>query len=238
LVGIVVEGESWGWVGVHLEPDNPTELSRHQAQKELADAYESVIDNLWPYDDLAPWPLCPKHGDHPLQPRLVRDVASWACRQDDATGLARRVAQQAVTRRTRSRGHGPEVWTDEGPGTPTSLHLSIQSRPPPLGRTCHPVHPACCRPGVRGGFAPSHQSQKPYALSPEHGFCVGVAESSGGTRRLPRKNPRFGFFRRRSKGIVSQHVRPYPARTGRPARCCSPESSAEESAGCCGPSMA
>jgi hypothetical protein len=87
-VGIVVDGESWGWVGVNLEPDNPTELSAHQAQKELADAYQSVIDNVWPDDDLAPWPLCPKHADHPLQPRLVRDVASRACRQDEAMSVA------------------------------------------------------------------------------------------------------------------------------------------------------
>ena len=83
-VEVVVGGKSWGRVGVNLEPDNPTGLSGRQAQKELADTYRSVVDNIWPDDDLAPWPLCPKHGDRPLRPRLVRGVASWACRQDEA----------------------------------------------------------------------------------------------------------------------------------------------------------
>jgi hypothetical protein len=86
-VGVAVAGESWGWVGVSFDPDDPTELSQHQAQKELARAYESVIDNIWPDEDTDPWPRCPKHRDHPLQPRLVRDVASWVCLQDDTTAV-------------------------------------------------------------------------------------------------------------------------------------------------------
>jgi hypothetical protein len=86
-LGVTVEGQSWGSVGVRFEPDDPTELSAHKAQQELTLAYQSVIDNVWPYDDTDPWPLCPKHGDHPLQPRLLSDVGSWVCRLDDSVAV-------------------------------------------------------------------------------------------------------------------------------------------------------
>ena len=41
-----------------------------------------VADNLWPDEDMEPWPLCPMHADHPLSPRIGRRRAAWVCWRD------------------------------------------------------------------------------------------------------------------------------------------------------------
>lgn len=79
------DGVYWGHVttSFHDEDDlSPTELERL-----LADVTVDVADNLWPDDSTDSWPVCPRHGDHPLQVRFVDGLAEWVCLQDRSVAI-------------------------------------------------------------------------------------------------------------------------------------------------------
>ena len=78
-----VEVRTTEWSGVAGRAiDSDEELSESDVEKATASAMEDVADNLWP-ESKVPWPLCPLHRDHPLQPRLVRGRACWTCLRSD-----------------------------------------------------------------------------------------------------------------------------------------------------------
>jgi len=58
--------------------------SERDVERLLAHVAEQVGDNLWPDELTDPWPLCPVHGDHPLQPGIVSNRAVWQCLRDEA----------------------------------------------------------------------------------------------------------------------------------------------------------
>lgn len=64
------------------------ELQVSAVELALVSIAEDLADNLWPDELTDPWPPCPRHGMHPLQPRLVRGRASWACLRDDRVAVA------------------------------------------------------------------------------------------------------------------------------------------------------
>lgn len=76
--GLVLWGETGTWA------DDEDDLSPGEAERLLVDVTSSVADNLWPDELTDPWPLCPCHGDHPLQPQLAGARASWLCRRGDS----------------------------------------------------------------------------------------------------------------------------------------------------------
>ena len=78
-------GSCWGAVGTWVDPDD--DLAAGDIEELLVGIAEDVADNLWPGELTDPWPPCPEHGDHPLQPRLVRGRAAWACRRDDRVAI-------------------------------------------------------------------------------------------------------------------------------------------------------
>ncbi len=47
----------------------------------------NIAYNLWPDEWTDPWPACPAHGDHPLEPELWRGQAAWVCLHDKRVGL-------------------------------------------------------------------------------------------------------------------------------------------------------
>lgn len=76
---------SWGTVGTWVDlSDN---LADPELEGLLVSVAEDIADNLWPDELIEPWPLCPQHNDHPLQPGVVRGTAAWACRQDDRVAI-------------------------------------------------------------------------------------------------------------------------------------------------------
>jgi hypothetical protein len=79
VVSLVVAGIRGGGVGLGITNDDPAEMTHLQAQKALADSYHSIVDNAWPDELTDPWPMCPVHNDHPLQPGLHNTTASWTC---------------------------------------------------------------------------------------------------------------------------------------------------------------
>lgn len=62
----------------------PSEKDRQKAILRIA---ENIADNLWPDEWIDPWPLCPGHRDHPLQPRMSAGRASWVCRRDPSIAV-------------------------------------------------------------------------------------------------------------------------------------------------------
>jgi len=76
----------WGETGTWF--DDRDDLSSDDAERLLADVTSSVADNLWPDELTDPWPLCPRHGDHPLQPQLAAGRASWLCRREPGVAIA------------------------------------------------------------------------------------------------------------------------------------------------------
>jgi hypothetical protein len=75
-------GERWGWLGGWADDDLGPSASEYQEF-----TYEiacQIADNLWPDELTEPWPLCPAHQDHPLQPALIGKRAHWACYKDDS----------------------------------------------------------------------------------------------------------------------------------------------------------
>lgn len=68
-------GASWGGVQVEL----------WSGLEEAIDAVTGqVCDNAWPDERTDPWPACPEHGDHSLEPRLQRGLAVWGCAESVA----------------------------------------------------------------------------------------------------------------------------------------------------------
>ena len=74
-----------GPVGVWADPDD--DLTSREVEVQAVELAEQVANNYWP-DDETPWPLCPNHPDHPLNPKMVRGEASWSCSRDGATAIA------------------------------------------------------------------------------------------------------------------------------------------------------
>jgi hypothetical protein len=70
-------GDTWG--AVSLLEDEADAFSHAEVESFVAAVVANVADNLWPDDLTDPWPLCPAHGDHPLQPGLVGGQAAWRC---------------------------------------------------------------------------------------------------------------------------------------------------------------
>ncbi len=68
-------------VGVIEEPNE--EADRQGAILSIA---WNVAHNLWPDEWTDPWPICPAHGDHPLEPEMWRGKASWVCLHDKSVG--------------------------------------------------------------------------------------------------------------------------------------------------------
>ena len=77
---LAVRGGLSGVAGLVIDSDD--ELTDADVEKATALAMEDVADNLWP-DTQLPWPPCPSHRDHPLQPKLVRGRARWICLRGD-----------------------------------------------------------------------------------------------------------------------------------------------------------
>jgi hypothetical protein len=74
-----VEVRTAEWQGVAgLTVDDDDQMSERDVEKATASVAEDIADNLWPESEV-PWPLCPSHRDHPLQPRFVRGRACWIC---------------------------------------------------------------------------------------------------------------------------------------------------------------
>ncbi|HET7488813.1 MAG TPA: hypothetical protein VFJ85_12865 [Acidimicrobiales bacterium] len=82
----VSDGDSpWGAVSTWVDAED--ELLDVEIEELLASITEDVADNLWPDGLTEPWPPCPRHGDHPLHPAVVRERAAWACRQDERIAI-------------------------------------------------------------------------------------------------------------------------------------------------------
>lgn len=77
--------EWWGAVGTNLNEDD--EMTPLEVEGAVATVAEDVADNLWPDDSTDPWPPCPAHVGHPLNPRVVRGTACWACSRDDRVAV-------------------------------------------------------------------------------------------------------------------------------------------------------
>ena len=80
-VGTVCEvvdgGQLWGAIAL---AENASDLFSHaEVEAFIASVVTNVTDNLWPDELTDPWPLCPAHRDHPLQPGLVGGQAVWRC---------------------------------------------------------------------------------------------------------------------------------------------------------------
>ena len=82
----VSDGRSfWGTVGTWVDPGD--DLAEAEFEELLVSVAEDIADNLWPDELTDPWPPCPRHGDHPLHPGVVRGSAAWACRRDDRVAI-------------------------------------------------------------------------------------------------------------------------------------------------------
>jgi hypothetical protein len=77
--------DRWGEVGTQLDEED--HLSPEEAEHFLADLTFDVADNLWPDELTDPWPVCPLHGDHPLNPRLAGGKAAWVCLHDSTVTI-------------------------------------------------------------------------------------------------------------------------------------------------------
>jgi hypothetical protein len=71
---------TWGAIGTWVAEDDV--LGVHDAERITADLVEDAVNNLWPDEDVEPWPACPAHPDHPLQFGIVGGRASWYCSQE------------------------------------------------------------------------------------------------------------------------------------------------------------
>ena len=69
----------WGNAPTNFDDDEP---SHCDTERILAEVTIEVADNLWPDELTDPWPLCPRHGDHPLQAQFVAGQAVWLCLRD------------------------------------------------------------------------------------------------------------------------------------------------------------
>src|SRR5438445_10475079 len=72
--------ERWGFVSTWVGDSD--DLDDSGVEMLLVEVASDVCDNLWPDDGTEPWPLCPEHRDHPLNPVKVRGTASWSCSRE------------------------------------------------------------------------------------------------------------------------------------------------------------
>jgi hypothetical protein len=82
-------------VGEVEEP--PNEADRQSGILSIA---WNISYNLWPDEWMDPWPACPVHGDHPLEPEIWRGKAAWVCLHDKS--VARLIGSLDGTFRRRS----------------------------------------------------------------------------------------------------------------------------------------
>lgn len=68
-------------VGVIEEP-----IEEKDRQGAILSIAWNISYNLWPDEWTDPWPACPAHGDHPLEPEMWRAKASWVCVRDNSVG--------------------------------------------------------------------------------------------------------------------------------------------------------
>lgn len=78
-------GSGWGRASTWFESGDV--LSADEAEDLLASVGLEVADNLWPDELTDPWPVCPRHPDHPLQIRVDRGRAAWVCLRDPAVSV-------------------------------------------------------------------------------------------------------------------------------------------------------
>ena len=61
--------------------------SPQEIELDVVDLADIVCAQLWPEGVTDPWPPCPQHRDHPLQPRLRRGRAVWSCLRDGSVSV-------------------------------------------------------------------------------------------------------------------------------------------------------
>ncbi len=83
-------------VGFVEAPTN--EVDRQEAILSIA---WNIAYNLWPDDWTDPWPVCPSHGDHSMEPEMWRGKASWVCSRDRSTGAPIGSLDDSFRRRAR-----------------------------------------------------------------------------------------------------------------------------------------
>jgi hypothetical protein len=80
--------DHWEWRTAWSTTDGVTGRGIPQAVFHLGqevDAQLLLLDGILDFDFehvLEPWPLCPRCGDHPLEPRNVDGHAHWVCERD------------------------------------------------------------------------------------------------------------------------------------------------------------
>jgi hypothetical protein len=79
------DGAWWGFVGEGS--NDPDDWTTSDTEWLVAHCTGMVCDNLWPDDLTDPWPACPVHSDHPLNPCVWRGVASWHCDRDGSATI-------------------------------------------------------------------------------------------------------------------------------------------------------
>ncbi len=67
------------WASFYEEGPDWTVRDEEALLEQLA---ADAADNLWPDEMTEPWPICPNHGDHPLQVGLRSGRAVWRCLRD------------------------------------------------------------------------------------------------------------------------------------------------------------
>jgi hypothetical protein len=77
--------EDWGEAGLGRWFESP--LTNSEIEVVARDLAVQLADNCWPDECTDPWPTCPAHPDHPLDPGLRRGVAVWLCHQDHRTNV-------------------------------------------------------------------------------------------------------------------------------------------------------
>jgi hypothetical protein len=75
----------WGRASTWFEAGDV--LTANDGDDLLASVGSDVADDLWPDELTDPWPVCPRHGDHPLQLQLDRGGAAWVCFRDPAVAV-------------------------------------------------------------------------------------------------------------------------------------------------------
>ncbi|MGH9225220.1 MAG: hypothetical protein ACRD2W_15885 [Acidimicrobiales bacterium] len=81
------------------EVDEP--LDEGDRQSAILSIAWNISYNLWPDEWTDPWPACPMHGDHPLEPEMWRGKAAWVCVHDKSVGRLIGSLDGTFRRRTR-----------------------------------------------------------------------------------------------------------------------------------------